>query len=120
MRAFRSLADLEIHYPHPLAFARGETVTILKSDPVWPGWVWVATADGNTGWAPQSYLDPVREDEGRATALQAFTASELSIKKGEILESEYEVDGWLWCRNNEGKTGWAPAFNLRPVQQSNS
>jgi len=110
---FRVLADMEVSYPNPIGFSAGEEVTVGRRDEVWTDWVWVTTATGNSGWAPVAYLESTGEN--RARALCDYTARELSSRKGEVLIGLNELGGWHWCRNAAGEEGWAPAFNLRPV-----
>ena len=112
-KKLKALADFEISYPHPITFKTGEELETHHHDDVWTGWIWVKTTDGNTGWAPESYLK--RVDERKAGAIRDYTARELSMKKGDILSPSLEISGWLWCTNQRGEEGWAPAFNLRPV-----
>ncbi len=39
----------------------GATVSATYSKP--PGWSWVANQDGDTGWFPTQYLDPIDTDK---------------------------------------------------------
>jgi SH3-like domain-containing protein len=114
IRRYRATADFEVSYPHPVTFAPGDRLEVGRTDTTWPGWVWVRTGDGREGWAPESALE--RQSDGlHGRAKEAYTARELSMKKGDELESQRELNGWLWVRNQRGEEGWVPAFNLKPL-----
>ena len=92
-------------YPNPIRFAAGDRVNASKTDEEYPGWTWVTTADGNSGWAPQSYL---AETAGGTTATTDYSARELTTKVGEIVELLHELNGWCWVRNSVNEEGWIP------------
>ncbi len=115
-KRFVAAADYEVSYPHPVEFSVGDRVRIGREDSTWPGWVWTRTGDGNEGWAPLPRLDPA--GDGTAVAREAYTARELSMRRGDRLVSLRVHSGWLWCRNQHGEEGWVPAFNLKPVEPS--
>lgn len=112
-KRFLAAADFEVSYPHPIHFAAGDRVLAGREDPTWPGWIWARTSDGNEGWAPLPCLE-IGAD-GTAVARKAYTARELSMRRGDQLLSLREHSGWLWCRNQHGEEGWVPAFNLKPL-----
>ena len=45
---------------------------------------------------------------------QPFHARDLTVKKGDTIESLREVKGWHWCKNATTE-GWLPAYLLRPT-----
>jgi hypothetical protein len=96
----------------PLQIAEGDVLLVGPRDKSWPGWIWVSTPDGRGSYVPEDILEI-----GGATARvrTAFSARDLSVKRGERVEALREVSGWLWCRNDAGETGWLPEFVLRPV-----
>ena len=114
IRRYRATADYDVSYPHPVSLAPGDRVELGRADTTWPGWVWVRTESGLEGWAPESALERVA-DQSQAVAREDYTARELSMKKGDELESLRELNGWLWVRNQHGEEGWVPAFNLKPL-----
>lgn len=112
---FRVLADYEVNDPHPLQLPSGTEVRILRSDLSWPGWVWVE-AGRQTGWIPESCLDAATPGPGRTS--RAFDGSDLSARRGEILDLIEEAPGWILARRESGETGWFPLFNLKPHQHT--
>jgi hypothetical protein len=97
-------------YPDPVEFRRGDRVATGRKDDEFPGWVWICTADGNEGWAPELYLEPADEDS--AIGREDYSAKELDTELGDSLEILRELAGWVWCRNREGIEGWVPAKTL--------
>jgi SH3-like domain-containing protein len=109
-KQFIATSDFEIHYPHPLIVRKGDQVKIGRKDSTWPEWWWVTNAEGISGWIHQSFL---KMDAEIAIVTSDYTAAELSLKKGDLLESDRELGGWHWCRKNDGAEGWVPEYPLR-------
>ena len=93
-------------YPDPIRFEAGDRLVLGRRDDEHPGWVRVTTADGNTGWAPEQYIERRSAIEGFATA--DYTARELNTVAGETLVSHRELNDWLWVENDRGQCGWVP------------
>lgn len=110
---YEACSDLEIESQRPLQLAAGDAVQVGKRDTTWPGWRWVTAADGESAWMHESMLE--LSSETAAVATEAYLARELSVRKGEVVESLRELGGWHWCRKVDGSDGWIPAYNLRPV-----
>lgn len=100
----------------PLSLEPGDTVTVGGEDRAWIGWVWVTAADGRGTYAPVDHLEP-SEDGASAKVLKAFTAADLSVRKGEEVTTLREEHGWFWCRNAEGGEGWVPDYILSPARE---
>jgi len=100
-------------YHHPIRFAAGDIVTVGRRDTDWPAYAWTTTADGNAGWAPIAWLEPL--DDGLSVALRDYSAQELDVDAGDELVLHYEVGGWWWAQNPEGRLGYVPATHLEPV-----
>ena len=103
-------ADYEVIDRSPLLLETGERVRVGKRDADWPGWVWVTAISGRGSYVPEDHLDLA--DDGTARVLHRFHARDLSVVKGERVESLREVKGWHWCRNEDGEEGWLPAYLL--------
>jgi Tfp pilus assembly protein FimT len=96
-------------YANPIAFARGDAVTLTGKIDVWQGhaWAWAVGADGREGWIPPESVSP------RGVALQDYSALELTVCVGEVIEVLMENLGWCLCRNSSAQQGWVPSENLR-------
>jgi hypothetical protein len=104
-------ADYEVIDRAPLVLQSGDSVRLGKRDADWPGWIWVTAITGRGSYVPDETL--CMNDDGTARVVQPFHARDLSVKKGQRVESVREVKGWHWCRNEEGEEGWLPAYLLR-------
>lgn len=111
MRA-RVTRDYRTQYPNPIGFAEGEVVQLGARDTEWPAFAWVTTADGNAGWAPGDWLEPLAD--GRARALRDYTARELDVGAGSAVTLLHALGGWWWCRRDDGHDGWVPDTHLAP------
>jgi len=76
--------------------------------------VWAKDARGKAGYVPQEILTSV--GDGVCEALEAFDPSVLTVKRGDRLESLRQIDGWHWCRNEQGCEGWVAGYLLRPAR----
>lgn len=108
----RVIADYRIAYPDPIVIRGGDDLIVGKEDAEYPGWVWCSSADGKSGWIPGDYIERA---EGNARARYDYTAAELSANAGEELTMIEEKNGWAWCTNSKGQSGWLPVANLEKV-----
>lgn len=103
-------------YPDPIRLRPGDE--LLVADPAeaphseWSGWLWCTDPSGRRGWVPEQFL---RLDGSRATACCDYDATELTVAAGEALVPGREVNGWTWCTNRQGDSGWVPSANLSPL-----
>ncbi|KAF9459215.1 hypothetical protein BDZ94DRAFT_1054728 [Collybia nuda] len=112
-----------------LSFKKGELLDILTKSDLW----WEARkADGTKGIAPSNYLmeiggiapetlNVVKPYLCKAQALHTYTASpddstELSFRKGEMLEIFSKSDLWWEARKADGTTGIAPSNYLLAIE----
>ncbi|MDP0489590.1 MAG: SH3 domain-containing protein [Verrucomicrobiota bacterium JB023] len=114
MNALIANADYEENDRNPIHLKVGQEVTTGPQDSDWPGWIWVETNNEQSGYVPEAYLEPV--GPSRFSVLQAFDGKVLKVKKGEMVHSEIEIEGWHWCRNGEDEAGWLPAYLLKEQQ----
>ncbi|MCZ6837172.1 MAG: SH3 domain-containing protein [Planctomycetota bacterium] len=98
-------------YPDPIRFTSGDRLTVGRRDDDNPGWIWVTLEDGNEGWAPESSLKIISEQEGEA--LKTYDAKELDTQVGQHLEVLEELHGWLRVQNEAGESGWIPKDTVR-------
>ncbi|WP_305806561.1 SH3 domain-containing protein [Stenotrophomonas sp. YIM B06876] len=115
MRA-RLLSNYRSQYRHPLHFHAGQVVELGVRDEEWPAFAWVRTADGSAGWAPVAWLRVL--DNGRAEALRDYTARELDVDSGELVELHHEHGGWWWSERANGTQGWLPAHDLELLEEN--
>jgi len=106
------IADYKSPYPESIKFEKGEQVRIgekFDEDSDWDNWYWCEGQQGKKAWVPLQYID-ISGDTG--TINTPYDAKELSIDKGEILETFEEINGFSMARNSKGVKGWAPLRNL--------
>ena len=113
MSAYLATADYEVIDRAPLTLAEGDLVRPGQADTDWPGWIWVTAVSGRGSYVPEELLSP--QADGTARVTQPFHARDLTVKKGDSIESLREVKGWHWCRDQQGTEGWLPAYLLRPA-----
>ena len=101
------------NYPDPIRLKTGDTVALGRKDDQYPGWIWITTACGDEGWAPESLIRIETKDSGVATS--AYTARELDTHAGERLACKSELGGWLWVENEKGQSGWVPKDSVRAI-----
>ena len=108
----RVVADHEASYPDPIIVRRGDFIFPTDRTEEWDGHLWIWAAAGvREGWVPDDLIEQERET-GPARAAYDYSALELSITAGETVAALGERHGWVWCVNDEGDEGWAPARAL--------
>jgi uncharacterized protein YgiM (DUF1202 family) len=112
-RKVRVISPYEAMYRVPLSVQAGEELALGQHDVEWPGWVWSTDRLGNSGWAPESYMQ-IWGATGHMT--RDYTGRELSVSVGEELTVENEESYWLWCVNGTGESGWVPEKNVEPAE----
>lgn len=105
-------ADYACAYPEPLSASKGDRLAVHQRDSEWPGWIWCTRADGAGGWVPQAWVQ-VHADRS-CTLLRDYTARELTVESGELLDALLTESGWAWVANSTGQSGWVPLANLVP------
>jgi len=93
-------------YENPIAVSAGEQVTpdFDKSSDI-EGWVWCTAKDGRSGWTPKEWLTQSK-DIWRVD--REFSAIELTVVAGDILEVAFAESGFYWVRKENGELGWVP------------
>jgi uncharacterized protein YgiM (DUF1202 family) len=99
------IADYHSAYPDPIVLSVGDELTIEDRSSEWSGWIWCTTPNGKSGWVPEKY---VQRNGNSGAALRDYSATELSVTKGDSLTIISEESGWLWCRHRDGRLGWVP------------
>lgn len=94
----------------PIKVKKGETIKLgRKSDEGdgWSNWIYCYSLDSNReGWAPVQIIQ-IENDYGIVT--NDYSAKELDVSKGDIVDGVFELNGWLWCNiANDSEAGWLP------------
>ena len=115
-RRYCVMADYQAAYPDPICVSIGETFQVSEKANVWnsnPDWIWIWCTDqrGKQGWVPKKVIT-FNSDGTTGTARSTYTARELTVAVGEELVAHQDESGWLWCTNQQGKSGWVPLDHL--------
>ncbi|WP_205297555.1 SH3 domain-containing protein [Pantoea sp. Cy-639] len=104
-------------YPRPITFARGTWLQIgqrYEGEEDWEDWYLCSCAGQTPGWVPVQVIERLGVDRGRA--LEAYSAHELDIDPGQVVEGLRRLNGWLWCRSlRNDELGWLPLAKLRQL-----
>ena len=103
----------ETEYPNPIILKAGEKVIIgeeFNGCENWTNWVYCKKIDNsNGGWVPKQIIE---DDCG--IILRDYSAKELNVEKGTIVEGIKELNGWLWSKNKlTNETGWIPMEKVK-------
>jgi Variant SH3 domain len=110
---FRCIRQYTVFYENPITVKRGDTVIAGKFDTEWPTFRWCTGPDSREGWMPENLLD---EQDGVFTANTDYSAAELPVNEGDVVEGIYENGGWWWCRNSKNRQGWIPETHLEMIE----
>ncbi|GAB1266996.1 SH3 domain-containing protein [Aurantivibrio infirmus] len=103
----RVIEKHESNYPNPIEFNIGDILKLGTMDKEFEGWIRAATKDGNEGWAPLDYIEIIT-NKSLGKAVCKYSAKELDVAPGQILEILKEHNGWVWCLAENGNYGWVP------------
>ena len=111
----------ETEFTNPIILVTGEKV-IIGEDPcpeknpeTWVNWEYCIKADGsNAGFVPRQII---KIESGNGIILENYSAKEMNIEKGEIVEGIKELNGWLWSKNKRtNEIGWIPLENSQMLK----
>jgi hypothetical protein len=96
--------------PTPITIRKGTRVKVgerSNSAGSWPNWIYCYSLDGEgEGWTPAQIIQ-IESEYG--IILEDYSAKELGVKKGETVEGDIELNGWVWCSKVNGlEVGWVP------------
>ncbi|WP_186431596.1 SH3 domain-containing protein [Clostridium sp. BSD9I1] len=108
---------IEEHKPNnsnPIKAEKGETVKLGRKsggDDGWNNWIYCYSLHSNSeGWTPAQIIQTQNE---YGIVLNDYSAKELDVSKGDIVDGELELNGWLWCsRLTDLEDGWLPTEKL--------
>ena len=96
-------------YPDPIELKAGDVVRVAHSDSEYPDWFWSCGPSGKEGWVHRSFL---AASIGMTTALDAYSAKELTVLGGERGKLIRMLDGWVYLRLDNGDEGWIPQSHV--------
>lgn len=101
-------------YPDPLILNPGDEVLLGKEEKKeeWLGWIY-RKYKGNIGWVPKDIIKS--EDGVRGVITEYYSAKELDVSEGEILDQIKSLYGWHLLKNQKGETGWVPQENTEQL-----
>ncbi len=109
MDKYITIKPWETNAPNHLEFRYNELIEITHKQPVnteWKDWIWCHNST-NSGWIPKDLIEIVDENTGKM--LENYSAKELSIGAGEVVNGYKEYGGWVWSQHIEtGERGWLP------------
>ena len=111
-------AEHRSEYPRPITFEAGTRLAVgerSEGSQGWVDWFLCSTPGQEDGWVPLQVLEFI--DEKTALARNSYTARELDVDVGDVLEALHTLNGWAWCvRARDGASGWVPLNNVAPHQ----
>lgn len=109
-RYARVIVAYEDAYRDPICGKRGDVFRLGHKNERDPEFIWATAADGRCGWVPQAFL---RRDGDLGRLIRNYTAQELTVDEGEIVEIQDAIGGWLWVATADGYQGWIPASSAK-------
>ncbi|RAI98347.1 variant SH3 domain-containing protein [Paenibacillus pabuli] len=96
------------NYPDPIVLAIGDVVIYGREDTEFPNWIFCeAIHSKKRGWVPKQILSKPTE-ENKATVLAHYSAYELTVTPGMLVEKEFELNEWSFVHTTHGEKGWVP------------
>ncbi|WP_165666202.1 ligand-binding protein SH3 [Metapseudomonas otitidis] len=104
-------------FPEPLAFTAGEPLVIGECYDGQEGWEhwYFCTLPGTPsqpgGWVPAQVIEwgDVVDGIQHGRAREDYTARELDVECGDMLQGGRQLNGWVWCEHLPSlRTGWVP------------
>jgi hypothetical protein len=96
-------------YVEPITLAKGQVVSFgeeYRGKESWVGWIWCETGTTRC-WVPFQLIENC--GPGRGIVRESYVATELNVEVGNILESERELNGWVWAmKPGTTESGWVP------------
>lgn len=95
-------------FPDPIALKKGEIVIIWGEKSLnWSKWTFCTKMDGsNKGWVPEQII---KLENNCGIITEDYSAKELNIDRGTIVELIKRLNGWIWVKNTiTDEIGWIP------------
>lgn len=114
---FEVIEDHSSEYPEPITFTSGTVLTIgerYEGTEDWCDWYLCSVPGQSDGWVPAQVF--AVGDDGIARAIEDYSARELNVRRGEVLQGTRHLGGWVWCtRATESDWGWVPLARVRSL-----
>jgi hypothetical protein len=114
MATYRAVKPWQVKYTDPIRGAAGDRLTLGRRDDEFPGWVWATATDGRAGWIPEAWL---RIEGESGVLLRDYSAAELQLEPGDLVNGEVVESGWLWATDATGQEGWVPLPSLLRIKE---
>jgi len=92
---------------------KGERVypkSIYEDNEKWPNWIYCKKLGSEeAGWVPLQILE---KEGATAVVKEDYSAIEMNVVEGEVVNGLKRLNGWIWCIKDDGKEGWIPEENL--------
>lgn len=92
---------------------KGERVypkSIYEDNEKWPNWIYCKKLGSEeAGWVPLQILE---KEGATAVVKEDYSAIEMNVVEGEVVNGLKRLNGWIWCIRDDGKEGWIPEENL--------
>jgi hypothetical protein len=96
--------------PDPISGKEGDVFLLGgRHSADYPDFVWATAADNRCGWIPKTFL---QQDGDFGRLVRDYTAREVAVAMGEVVEILEEIGGWLWIATHDGREGWIPAKSV--------
>jgi hypothetical protein len=109
MKTARVIENHDPVHEQVLIARAGEILVPGRVDDEWPGWIWCVDEAGTGSWVPDAYL---AMDGRTARLLVDYEATELTVRPGDLLALQHEINGWWWAVDSQGQEGWVPEKKL--------
>lgn len=111
---YKVIEEHKTNNRNPIKVEKGETVKLGRKsdeDDGWNNWIYCYSLQSNSeGWTPAQIIQGQNE---YGIVLNDYSAKELEVNKGDIVDGELELNGWLWCsRLIDLEDGWLPTEKL--------
>jgi hypothetical protein len=106
----------ETEFSSPLLVKRNEKVIVKGESEHWQGWIYcIKTDSSNEGYVPEQII---RYENNYGIITEDYSAKELNVREGDILEGIKELNGWLWSENKKThEMGWIPVKNIKLLEK---
>jgi len=105
--------DHRTEFPDPILLKKGDKVIVgeeISSN--WPNWKFCKKIDGsNKGWVPEQIINC---ENNYGNIIEDYSAKELDIDKGMVVEGIKNLNGWLLSKNKTtNEIGWIPLAKVK-------